>query len=212
MSERFTTVSKSVETEIVEKRSRFIANVIPVRTEEDALYHLNRIKKKYSDARHNVYAYSVREDNIKRYSDDGEPAQTAGLPVMDFITKSGLTDILIVVTRYFGGILLGTGGLVHAYTKAAKECVTLSGIVEMVHCIRVDVTADYALFGKIQGRLIKKCFLSKEPIYTDKVKCGYFVPADEAESFKNYVVEITDSRAEISFGEIKYQPKYKNML
>ena len=121
ISNEYKTVKDIGIAEIVEKRSRFIASVRPVSSEEDALEYLNMLKQKYWDARHNVYAYIIRENNIMRYSDDGEPSGTAGVPVLDILKREELTDVIVVVTRYFGGILLGTGGLVHAYSKAAKE-------------------------------------------------------------------------------------------
>jgi len=116
----YKTVSKEGTAEIVEKKSRFIASVKPVSTEEEALEFVSQVKAKYRDARHNVYAYVVTENNISRFTDDGEPSGTAGAPVLDVILKEGLTDVAIVVTRYFGGTLLGTGGLVRAYGKSAK--------------------------------------------------------------------------------------------
>ena len=119
--------------ELIEKKSRFIANVAPVHTEEEAVAFVSEIKAKYRDARHNVYAYVVAENNISRFTDDGEPAGTAGAPVLDVILKAGLTNVAIVVTRYFGGTLLGTGGLVHAYGKTAKDGVTDAKICEKIY-------------------------------------------------------------------------------
>ena len=120
MKEAYTTLAREAEAEIMEKRSRFIATVKPVETEAEALAFLEGLRKTYWDATHNVYAYILEENNIMRYSDDGEPSGTAGLPVLDMLKKEGLTNLIVVVTRYFGGILLGTGGLVHAYSKSAK--------------------------------------------------------------------------------------------
>lgn len=120
MENRYMTVKDRGIAEIVEKRSRFIATVIPIENEAQALEFLDSTRRKYWDATHNVYAYITRENNIERYSDDGEPSGTAGVPVLDMLKKEGLTNIAVVVTRYFGGTLLGTGGLVHAYSKSAK--------------------------------------------------------------------------------------------
>jgi len=171
----YITVAKRSEAEITEKRSRFIATVVPVSSEEEATSVLNEIKKEYADARHNVYAYSIRENNTARYSDDGEPAQTAGLPIMDMIKKIGMTDVLVVVTRYFGGILLGTGGLVHAYTKAAKEGIIAAEPVKMTLCREVLIKCDYTLFGKIQSHIITGGYQSDEPEYSDFVSVLVFV-------------------------------------
>ena len=116
MKEFYNTVARFAAAEITEKRSRFIASVQPVTTEEEALAFLNAQRQKYWDASHNVYAYILEQNQIMRYSDDGEPGGTAGLPVLDMLKKEALTNLIVVVTRYFGGILLGTGGLVHAYS------------------------------------------------------------------------------------------------
>lgn len=202
----YTTVARASRAEITEKRSRFIATVVPVKTEEEATKKLNEIKKEYADARHNVYAYNIRENNAARYSDDGEPAQTAGLPVMDLIKKTGMTDVLVVVTRYFGGILLGTGGLVHAYTKAAKEGLIAAGPVNMMLSKEVFIKCDYTLLGKIQSHILAKGFKSGEPEYSDAVLISVFVPEEEAEKFASEMIDLSNGRAEIKFGEIKFQP------
>ena len=121
LKEKYLTVKKYGEGELTIKRSRFISSVKPVQTEDEAIAFVSEIKAKYPDARHNVYAYIIEENNVMRYSDDGEPAGTGGVPVLDLLRKENLTNLAVVVTRYFGGILLGTGGLVHAYSSAAKE-------------------------------------------------------------------------------------------
>ncbi len=210
--DEYITVKKRSRTEITEKRSRFIASVVPIKTEDEATAFLNEIKKEYSDARHNVYAYSLRENNTARYSDDGEPPQTAGLPIMDLIKKTGLTDVLVVVTRYFGGILLGTGGLVHAYTKAAKEGLILSEPVKMVRSREVVIKCDYTLLGKIQSFVTLGGYTCSEPEYSDSVKISVFVPENEVENFKNSIVDLCFARAEITFKDIKYQPISTNIV
>lgn len=202
----YITVAKRARAEITEKRSRFIATVVPVKSEDEATTILNEIKKEYADARHNVYAYNLRENNAARYSDDGEPAQTAGLPVMDLIKKTGMTDVLVVVTRYFGGILLGTGGLVHAYTKAAKEGLIAAEPVKMMLCRQVLIKCDYTLLGKVQSHILSGRFKSEEPEYSDVVSIPVFVPEEEAQSFKASVIDLTNGKAEIITGDIKYQP------
>ena len=149
----YKTIKKQACAEYEDRKSRFIANVFPVQTEEKALEYLNAVKKKYSDARHNVYAYVLEKDNIQRYSDAGEPAGTAGVPILDYIKKEGLSNVIVVVTRYFGGILLGTGGLVHAYSKAAKAGVEAAKPVEMVLCREIRIFCDYNMLGKIQNEI-----------------------------------------------------------
>ncbi len=147
---KYKTVKDCANAEIIEKRSRFIAYVRPVDTEDGALEYLNHIKQKHRDARHNVYAYIIRENNTMRYSDDGEPGGTAGMPVLDMIKKEGLCDIIIVVTRYFGGVLLGTGGLVHAYSAAAKAGINAAGIVHRALSRQIDIEGAYNLIGQVQ--------------------------------------------------------------
>ncbi len=212
MSDKYITVSRQASEEIVEKRSRFIANVKPVTTEEEALEFLNEMRKKYSDARHNVYAYCLRENSTSRYSDDGEPAQTAGLPVIDMIKKAGISDIIVVVTRYFGGILLGTGGLVRAYTKAAKEGIIASHPIEMSECTEINIECDYTQLGKIQSKIAEFGYDICEPDYTDKVSLSLFVPENETKSFIEYMTDFTNGKVKISAGAVKYCPKPANIV
>ena len=131
----------SVETEV--KHSRFIATVCPCKTEQEATDFIASMRKKYWDAKHNVYAFSIRENGTKRFSDDGEPHSTAGLPVMEVINHSGITDIAVVVTRYFGGILLGTGGLVRAYSEAARLALEKAEIIPKLPAKKFKITCDY---------------------------------------------------------------------
>lgn len=143
------TVSKPAEASFIEKKSEFIGYIAPVKTNEEAVEFINSIKAKHRKARHNVYAYVLREDNISRYSDDGEPQGTGGVPVLDVLLKRGLTDVCVVVTRYFGGILLGGGGLVRAYSHGASIACDASEIMHMCHCRLVKITSDYNMYGKI---------------------------------------------------------------
>lgn len=152
----YKTVSKEANDEFIEKRSRFIGYCKPVSSEEEALEFINKIKTKHWDARHNVYAYCLREGQIKRYSDDGEPQGTAGVPVLDVLVKSNLTDLVVVVTRYFGGVLLGAGGLVRAYSHSAKIATEASEIITMQQCVVCTLTCDYNQYGKVSS-LIPQC-------------------------------------------------------
>lgn len=148
MSKDYKTVKNESCGEFTEKRSRFIGYVKPVKTEQEATDFINSIRSKHWDARHNVYAYSLREGNIKRYSDDGEPSGTAGMPVLDVITKSGVYDVCVVVTRYFGGVLLGTGGLVRAYSQGAKTALEAGEVVLMESCLTCTLVCSYNQYGK----------------------------------------------------------------
>ncbi len=156
MVDSYMTVSKSSTFEFIEKKSKFIAYVKPIQCENDALDFINDIKTKHWDARHNVYAYVLLDNNISRYSDDGEPHGTAGVPVLDILKKNNLYNVAIVVTRYFGGILLGTGGLVRAYSAAAAGAINTSGIIKMSHCFECELLCDYNQYGKISN-IINEC-------------------------------------------------------
>ena len=195
------TVKKQGEAEINIKRSRFIATVKPVKTEEEALEFLSSLKQKYWDARHNVYAYILRENNTMRYSDDGEPAGTGGVPVLDMLKKEGLTDIIVVVTRYFGGILLGTGGLVHAYSSAAREGVDDAVRLEMVRCRRLFINCDYTLWGKVQNELMSFTLKMLPPEYTDTVSVTVFVPVEDTVRLEKTLTEATNAKISMTFGE-----------
>ncbi len=151
MSLDYKTVRNEACDEFTEKRSRFIGYCKPVTTEQEATDFINEKRSKHWDARHNVYAYSLREGNIKRYSDDGEPSGTAGMPVLDVILKNEVYDVCIVVTRYFGGVLLGTGGLVRAYSQAAKLALEAGGVVVMENCAVCSLECTYNQYGKVSS-------------------------------------------------------------
>ncbi|HJD46041.1 MAG TPA: YigZ family protein [Candidatus Mediterraneibacter norfolkensis] len=194
----FNTVHTGGQAEITEKKSRFIANVFPVSTEEEAFTRLEEIRKKYCDARHNCWAYVLGSDPpSERMSDDGEPAGTAGKPILEVIRGRALTDVLVVVTRYFGGTLLGTGGLVRAYTAAAAEGIGHSKIITRIYGFRLHITIDYADWGKIQYSLGKRNLSPEECSYTDKVELDILVSEDEEEGLKKDVMEGTNGQAEI---------------
>ena len=161
----YKTVLLEAEAEFTEKRSRFIAQVAPVKSEEEALEFLEKVRTKHREARHNVYAYIVRENNISRFSDDGEPSGTAGLPVLNVLTRQGLTDVCVVVTRYFGGILLGAGGLARAYGKSAADGVLAAGACEMIYSEVFSVTVEYSLLGKIQHVLEERQFQVLDTVF-----------------------------------------------
>ncbi len=135
---------------IHEKKSEFIANIAHVKTEKEAKDFLDVIRKKYYDANHNCFAYIIKEENIQRQSDDGEPAKTAGMPILEVIRHENLEDVIIIVTRYFGGTLLGTGGLVRAYTNAAKEAVNTAEILNYNLCNDYFIEIDYSLFDRLK--------------------------------------------------------------
>ena len=156
MGDYYITLADSGIAEFTEKHSRFIGYAKPVTTEAEAVAFINEKKKQHYDARHNVYAYSLRNGQIKRYSDDGEPQGTAGVPVLEVINKNSVVDAVVVVTRYFGGILLGAGGLVRAYSHSASIALEAAGIVRMEKCFSCRIKAGYDRYGKLSG-LIAEC-------------------------------------------------------
>ncbi len=202
---KYNTIKNQADAEMVEKRSRFIATVKPVKSEEEALEFLASLRQKYWDAKHNVYAYIIRENNIQRYSDDGEPAGTAGVPVLDYLKKQDLHDLIVVVTRYFGGILLGTGGLVRAYSKSAKLGVEAAGMLEMLRCTSVTVECDYTLLGIIQNEISKFDLIKEEIIYTDKVKIPLYIPSENTEAFIKKITSATNASAKITVGDTAFK-------
>jgi len=152
----YITVMEEGSAEFVEKKSRFIGSCRPVQSEEQALDFINEMRKKYWDANHNVYAYVLREGGVQRFSDDGEPQGTAGIPVIETMKKSGITDAVLVATRYFGGILLGGGGLIRAYSHTATIGLQAAKKTAMRECLLLTAQCDYSLYGRVQG-IIPEC-------------------------------------------------------
>ncbi|WRS27100.1 YigZ family protein [Oscillospiraceae bacterium MB08-C2-2] len=147
--EEYTTISAEAVTEFTERRSRFIGAIAPVSTPEEAMAYIASKKEAYWDASHNCSAYVLRQGQLRRYSDDGEPQGTAGIPILDVLQKAGLTDVVAVVTRYFGGILLGAGGLVRAYSQGASQAVAAAEWLTMTPAAVVEMSMDYSLYGKV---------------------------------------------------------------
>lgn len=145
----YNTIAKRCEARFIEKKSEFIGYLCPVQTEEQATAFIEEIRAMHRKATHNCYAYILRENNTSRHSDDGEPGGTAGVPIYEVLRKEGLTDVCCVVTRYFGGIMLGAGGLVRAYTRGAKDAVEAAQIKRMGAAVRLEITVDYGLYGRL---------------------------------------------------------------
>ncbi|MBE5959357.1 MAG: YigZ family protein [Lachnospiraceae bacterium] len=178
--------------EIVEKKSRFIAYLLPVENGEEAVAFIEKIKKENWDARHNCYAFVVGQNNeLQRFSDDGEPGGTAGKPMLDVLLKEGIHNCVVVVTRYFGGVLLGTGGLVRAYSKAVKEGLKASIIKEKVLGEEIVITTDYNGIGKIQYIIAEMNIKIHEEEYTDVVKVTLKIRKENCDKFINDVTEAT---------------------
>lgn len=189
------------------KRSIFIATVKGEVDRESAEEFVKSIKKKYPDATHNCYAYVSDElGNSTRFSDDGEPSGTAGQPILDVLRKRGLVKTAIVVTRYFGGIKLGAGGLVGAYSGAASEVVSSGAISQKVECAQIKLFADYAVFATVEKFLRgAKCAIENIE-YRDGVECEVYVPKDSVEEFCKQIDELSSGKAEIAKGDV-YQFK-----
>ena len=198
MLEKYKTVYKGGEGEIVEKKSRFIATVRPVKTEEEALAFIEEMKKKYWDARHNCSAFIIgSRGELTRCSDDGEPSGTAGRPMLEVVTGSGIRNIAVVVTRYFGGTLLGTGGLVRAYTQAVKEGLDHCETGIMRKGCELEVTTDYNDVGKLQYYFGQQGIVPADSIYAENVKFILLVPVEKEDSLRKNLTETTCGKVKI---------------
>lgn len=184
--------------EIIEKKSRFIANVAPASSEEEAVAFIDSIRKKYYDARHNCPAFIIgRNRELTRCSDDGEPSGTAGKPILEVLLSEGVTNVVVVVTRYFGGTLLGTGGLVRAYTQAAKEGLADAGIATMRYGKELTIGIDYTDVGKVQYILANREIEIDASRYTQSVEFDVKIPAETVDSLTKEITEATAARARI---------------
>ena len=191
--------------EYIIEKSTFIGYAKPIKTEEEAVDFINEIKKKHKDATHNVWAYTVGENmNIQRYSDDGEPQGTAGIPTLEVIKKEDLRDVVVVVTRYFGGIKLGAGGLVRAYTKGAKVGIEAAIVIEKVKYTEVKIKIDYNLLGKIQNEIMSLGFTVKDTIYGEDVEIVVYAKNEEVEGLRARMIDITSAKAEVILGDEYY--------
>lgn len=199
MKEKFRVLYEGGQGEITEKKSRFIATTFPVESEEEAIQHVEIMKKKYWDARHNCYAYVIGErQQLQRASDDGEPQGTAGRPILEVLLGEDVHNVLVVVTRYFGGVLLGTGGLVRAYTEAAQAGLAAGRIIEKEHGQRVRLSTDYNGIGKIQYILGQNGIPIENAIYEAKVSLDIIAPLGRKEALLKEIVEATS-------GKIRYE-------
>lgn len=207
------TIKDEASAKFEEKKSVFIGHIKRVHNEDEAKEFISKIRSEHREARHNVYAYAIGENRgIQRYSDDGEPQGTGGIPVLEVIKKNEITDVVAVVTRYFGGILLGKGGLVRAYSKGAALAVSEGGIVEKVKGLVIDIIIDYDMLGKVQYLFEQSLWYTENIDYTDKVKLTMYCPKDIIEVLQNDVVETTNGKCEIIIGDEEYYFKLENRL
>lgn len=191
----YITVEHRYDEEYIINKSRFIGYCAPVTTQEEAVEFINEIKKRHSDATHNVYAYQIRTPEYSRYSDDGEPQGTAGVPVLDVIKKSGLTDVCVVVTRYFGGILLGAGGLVRAYSHSAKIAVEGAHIIKMSPCSVLKVQCDYGFYGRLSTLVPEFGGIIENTDFGENVTLVFRLPSKDEDNFRSALTEA-------SFGKV----------
>ncbi len=213
MEESYKIVYEGGTGELVEKKSRFIATVMPVHTEEEALEFIEAQKKKYWDARHNCYAYVIgRKNEIMRFSDDGEPSGTAGKPMLDVLLGAGIHDTAVVVTRYFGGTLLGTGGLVRAYSHTTLLGIENSRTVTKQPGYEYRIDTDYNGIGRLQYLAAQMGLIIEDTEYTEAVSMRFLVPAKQRSAFVKKVTEATNGKAAIEeeaqayFGELDGKP------
>lgn len=208
----YKTILQYARTEISEKKSRFISSVKPVESEEDAIKFINEIRKEFYDARHNVFAYQIGMRNeIQRCSDDGEPSGTSGAPTLDVLKNKDLKNTVIVTTRYFGGTLLGTGGLVRAYGKSATTAIEEAKVVEKILFDEINITCDYNLSGKISYVLNEKGINILDTIYTDTVTYKIILEV-ENKNLINEFVEITNNNVLIEKLDAKYFTIFNNKV
>lgn len=190
----YTTVYEYAQDSFVEKKSEFIGHICPVKTAEEAVEFVNKIKSENRKARHNVYAYVVREGNITRYSDDGEPQGTGGAPVLDVISKAGLTDVCVVVTRYFGGVLLGASGLVRAYSQACSIAINAARKMVMCECSRISFTCDYNMYGKVSYALPEFEVINESEDFADAVSISVLVKNEKIAALKKKLTDISNGQ------------------
>ena len=191
------TISKPANASFIKKRSEFIGYIAPVKTNDEAVDFVNSIKAMHRKAKHNVYAYILRNDNISRYSDDGEPQGTAGVPVLDVLQKRGLTDVCVVVTRYFGGILLGGGGLVRAYSHAASLACDAAHIMNMCLCRRLKIKTDYGMYGKISYILPNYDTITVNSDFGTEVTLEILVLSEKKNALLKDITEITNGSVDV---------------
>jgi uncharacterized YigZ family protein len=205
MLECYRTIKRYGEKEIVIRKSRFIGYAQPAATEQAALDFIAKIQKKHWDATHNCYAYIVGEhDQHQKAGDDGEPSGTAGKPILEVIKKKNLKDTVIVVTRYFGGILLGAGGLIRAYGQGASAAVEAAGVIERRLHEEVFCQVDYTWLGKLENELIRRGYRMGETRYTEKVIMSVLCPSEQSETLEKLLADITNGQAVLTRGKTQY--------
>lgn len=197
---------QNAESEFTEKRSRFITHLYKVETEAEARARIEEMKKKYYDARHNCWCYRLREGGVERYSDDGEPQGTAGQPMLNVFQRENVTNVVCVVTRYFGGILLGAGGLTRAYSKSARDALAAAGAAEMGLWATADIPCPYALFERVRGEVTALGGTVDEAEYGADIRLRVSLPAQTAETLRGRLTELSAGSVAMTVTAEEYRP------
>lgn len=192
--QEYKTVEKEASDFFIEKKSKFIGYAKPIKTQEEAVEFISKIKSKHWDATHNVYAYVLRENNIQRYSDDGEPSGTAGVPVLDVMLKESLVDVCVVATRYFGGTLLGAGGLVRAYSHTSKIALEAAGIITMAQCSVMSAEVDYSFYDRLNILLSDFSAVILNTSFSDKVCVEFSVKENIVDSLNAKLIDVSNGK------------------
>lgn len=185
------------EAEFVEKRSRFIGNIWPIESEEEARAHIEEMKKKHYDCRHNCWAYRLREGAVERYSDGGEPQGTAGQPILNVFQREEVWNVVCVVTRYFGGILLGAGGLTRAYGRSAKDALDASGISVVRPWTAMEVPCSYAQYEEVRREVFHFGGVEEQTDFGADVLLSVLIPAERAEEFAAHLLDASAGTIEV---------------
>lgn len=193
----YKTIARRCEARFIEKKSEFIGYLCPVQTEEQAVAFIEEIRAMHRKATHNCYAYILRENNAARHSDDGEPGGTAGIPIYEVLRKEGLTDVCCVVTRYFGGVLLGAGGLVRAYTKGAKDAVDAAQIKCMAEAVKLAVTVDYGLYGRLAQVFADFDARVEDEQFADNVRIVLHIRAENSQKLTDKLVDVCNGAVSV---------------
>ena len=194
------------ESEFVEKRSRFISHIWRVETEAEARSRIEEMKKRYYDARHNCWCYLLKEGGVVRYSDDGEPQGTAGQPMLNVFQRENVTNVVCVVTRYFGGILLGAGGLTRAYSKSARDALAAAGVAEMGLWATADIPCPYALFERVRGEVTALGGTVDEAEYGADIRLRVSLPAQASETLRARLTELSAGGIAMTVTAEEYRP------
>lgn len=197
--QEYKTVEKEASDFFIEKKSKFIGYAKPVKTQEEAVDFISEIKSKHWDATHNVYAYVLRENNIQRYSDDGEPSGTAGVPVLDVMLKESLVDVCVVATRYFGGTLLGAGGLVRAYSHTSKIALEAAGIITMAQCSVMSAEVDYSFYDRFNILLSDFSAVILDTSFSDKVCVDFSVKENIVDLLNAKLIDVSNGKYALKF-------------